>query len=93
MFIPQGTQSETIATLCQGEEGSGSLGGIHLHIETAKLWNIPENFFCFCRFPLDYDLFLLFMGSWVEKKDYFNHSHLLLFSVVFSVMLTAERKH
>lgn len=54
MFIPQGSQSETIATLCQGEEGSGSLGGIHLHLETVKLWNIAENF-CFCTFPLDYD--------------------------------------
>lgn len=84
MFIPQGTQSETIATLCQGEEGSGSLGGIHLHIETAKPWNIPENF-CFCTFPLDYNFFPFLKSKLGGKKDYFNHSRLLVFSVVFSV--------
>lgn len=56
MFIPQGTQSETIATLCQGEEGSGSLEGIHLHFVTAKLLEYSRKRLLFCRFPLDYDL-------------------------------------
>lgn len=74
MFIPQGNQSETVETLCQREEGSGSLGGIHLHLETVMEYFRKLLLFLYVSFGLVvFPSF--FMGLVGKKKYYITYSH------------------